>query len=176
MNNLTKGGLIAVAAVVFAFVGAQSALGKNTVAADNSAKSFITGKMSAADAQQVAQAAIPRAQATTTPAQQQTADAKAKQAQQAARQQQLLRQQQLRQQQAARQQQLRQQQVAGQQKEVAAVAQKEVETTEEPAEAFAAFEATFVAPDVVENVSAAMEQSEQNVTETEEVLSPSAPR
>lgn len=51
-------------------------------------------------------------------------------------------------------------------------------TTDVAAEtnAFAAFESTFVAPDAVNNISAAAEQSIQNVQETEEVLSPSAPR
>ena len=51
-------------------------------------------------------------------------------------------------------------------------------TTDVAAEtnAFAAFESTFVAPDAVNDISTAAEQSVQNVQETEEVLSPSAPR
>lgn len=54
------------------------------------------------------------------------------------------------------------------------------QATEPAAEtnAFVAFESTFVSPDVVSNISGATEQSVQDVTseETEEVLSPSAPR
>lgn len=43
-------------------------------------------------------------------------------------------------------------------------------------DAFASFEATFVAPNSISEVSASNEQSSQDVKETEEVLSPSAPR
>ena len=173
MKNLVKGGVIAVAAVAcasVAFAGSQTV--KQSASENTLAKSLIAGEMMQADAQLVAQAAIPRVQ-TTASAQQDAA--KAKQAEQAARQQQLRRQRQLRQQQAARRQQLNRYQpaTAEQVKAAEKIRQEEAaQTVENPAEAFASFEATFVDPNAVSSVSTSNEQAVQNVEET---LSPSAP-
>ena len=170
MKNLVKGGVIAVAVACasVAFAGSQTV--KQSASENTLAKSLIAGEMMQADAQLVAQAAIPRAQVST----QQDA-AKAKQAEQVARQQQLRRQRQLRQQQAARRQQLNRYQpaTAEQVKAAEKIRQEEAaQTVENPAEAFASFEATFVDPNAVSSVSTSNEQAVQNVEET---LSPSAP-
>ena len=173
MKKLMKGGLVAVAAVAcasFAFAAGEQSASDNTLV-----KGLISGEMTQAQPQLVAQTAVPRAQATANPARQQTAQqkqaaaAKAKQAQQQAnRQQQTIRQQQLmRQQQILRQQRMQaaRQQAAAAQQNVAAVAN-------EGAAAFESFESTFVNPEAVSEVSTAAEQAVQNVEET---LSPSAP-
>lgn len=183
MKKLMQGGTIAVAVIMcasFAFAGSQQSVSDNTLV-----KSLISGKMTQAQTQLVAQTAIPRAQTTADTAnqqqatkQQQAAAAKAKQAQQqAARQQQTVRQQQLmRQQQMIRQQRAqaaRQQQAQAATAAATAEAQQNFAAAQEnPLAAFESFESTFVAPEAVSDISAATEQAVQNVEET---LSPSAP-
>ena len=152
-------------------------------------ESFTMGGMATANTQQVAQArpqvvasqvVAPRtvtaqqkaaAQAQTEAAQQQAA-AQAKKAQEEAAKR--AAEEKAKAEQAAAQ--AKAQQAAAQAKAQQAAAAANVADAPVAENAFEAFEATFVAPGSVSNISAAAEQSTRNVVEEEEVLSPSAPR
>jgi len=121
-------------------------------------------------AQQKAAAARAQTQAQVNAAQQKAAE-QAKKAQEEA-----VKQQAAAQQKAAAEQAKAAQAVKAQQAAAHTAVHAAADTAAEVSDnAFASFEAVFVAPEAVSDISAAAQQATQNVVETEEVLSPSAP-